>query len=190
MLDALWPELDPMVAMNSLNQTIYFLRRIFEPNYKDDLSAEYVHHDSDMVWLDSELVWARSAACWSVLRDISLPPTSTQTEELARLYRGRFALDFAYEEWAAPFRDALHASYLQVIETAVTADIAAGHFDRAIWVARRALEVDPEAEQLELCLVRLYRLTGSHAAAAEQYEHYAAVLRSELGVDPPPLDVL
>ena len=32
-LDALWPDLDPDVAINSLNQTIYFLRRVFEQDY-------------------------------------------------------------------------------------------------------------------------------------------------------------
>ena len=31
-IDALWPELAPDVAMNSLNQTVYFLRRVFEPD--------------------------------------------------------------------------------------------------------------------------------------------------------------
>ena len=29
-LDALWPELDPVDALNSLNQTVYFLRRVLE----------------------------------------------------------------------------------------------------------------------------------------------------------------
>ena len=29
-LDALWPELDPIDALNSLNQTVYFLRRVLE----------------------------------------------------------------------------------------------------------------------------------------------------------------
>ena len=32
-LEALWPDLEPVVAVNSLNQTIYFLRRAFEPGY-------------------------------------------------------------------------------------------------------------------------------------------------------------
>ena len=52
-LDALWPELDPEVAINSLNQTLYFLRRVFEENYSEDLSPGYVHHNSDVLWLDS-----------------------------------------------------------------------------------------------------------------------------------------
>ena len=51
-LDALWPELDPMDALNSLNQTVYFLRRVLEERYVDDLSPGYLHHDSDLIWLD------------------------------------------------------------------------------------------------------------------------------------------
>ncbi|HVA86968.1 MAG TPA: AAA family ATPase, partial [Candidatus Saccharimonadales bacterium] len=43
-LEALWPDSEPDTAMNSLNQTVYFLRRVFEPNYKEDVSAGYLHH--------------------------------------------------------------------------------------------------------------------------------------------------
>ena len=77
----------------------------------------------------------------------------------------------------SPYRDSLHAAYLEVIERAVTADTNAGAFDRAIALARRAVEVDPDAEHVELSLLKLYRRTGAHAAAAEQYSHYAAKLR-------------
>jgi DNA-binding SARP family transcriptional activator len=52
------------------------------------------------------------------------------------------------------------------------------------------MEVDPDAEHLELALLRLYRLTGAHSAAAEQYAHYSAMVREELGIEPPPLESL
>ena len=44
-LDALWPDFDPDVAGNSLNQTVYFLRRVFEPGFSDETSPGYIHHD-------------------------------------------------------------------------------------------------------------------------------------------------
>ncbi len=44
-LEGLWPELDPADALNSLNQTVYFLRRVIEEEYVDDLSPGYVHHE-------------------------------------------------------------------------------------------------------------------------------------------------
>jgi len=189
-LDALWPDLDPAVAVNSLNQTVYFLRRILEEDYVEDQSPGYIHHDSDVLWLDPELVTSDSARSWAFLMSLSQPPTPDEVDQLVDMYRGRFALDFEYEEWADSFRDSLHASYLEVVERSVRSDLASGHYDRGIRVARRALEVDPGAEQIEITLLRLYRLTGAHAAAAEQYSHYAAAMRDDLGVEPPALESL
>jgi DNA-binding SARP family transcriptional activator len=189
-LEALWPDLAPEVAVNSLNQTLYFLRRVFEPQYDEDLSPGYVHHDSDILWFDRELVRSRSVECRRLLRALPKHPSPEQVEQLADLYEGRFSLDFEYEEWASSHRDLLHASYLEVIEHAVIADIESGHHDRGIRLARRALDIDSSAENIEVALLRLYRLSGAHSAAAEQYAHYASVLRDELGIEPPPLDSL
>ncbi|MGZ9160545.1 MAG: BTAD domain-containing putative transcriptional regulator, partial [Candidatus Limnocylindrales bacterium] len=189
-LDALWPELDPEVAVNSLNQTIYFLRRVLEENYSDDLSPGYVHHDSDVVWLDQELVSSRSVECRRLVRNMPNRPSPDDVEALSITYRGRFALDFEYEEWGSSYRDSLHATYLEIVERSVLDDFTTGHHDRGIRVARRALEVDPGAEQIEVSLLRLYRATGAHSAAAEQYAHYAAMIRDDLGIEPPPLESL
>ena len=38
------------------------------------------------------------------------PTDSTSLVELVGLYRGRFALDFAYDDWANDYRDNLHAA--------------------------------------------------------------------------------
>ena len=189
-LDALWPDLDPEVAVNSLNQTVYFLRRVIEEDYSDDLSPGYVHHDTDVIWLDPQLVSSRSVACRELIKDMPVRPSPDDVDRLTLLYRGRFALDFEYEEWASAYRDTLHATYLEIVERSVLDDLTSGHYDRGIAVARRALAADPSAEQIEVCLLRLYRVTGAHSAAAEQYAHYAAVLREEVGIEPPPLDSL
>ena len=189
-LDALWPDLEPDIAVNSLNQTIYFLRRVFEPGFSEDLSPGYVHHDSDVLWLDGELVSSQSRKSRDAIRVAELDPSPENVEALSHVYVARFALDFAYEEWAGPYRDSMHAAYLEIIERAVISDTSVGAFDRAIGLARRALDADPDAEQIELSLLRLYRRTGAHAAAAEQYAHYAAVLRNDLGIEPPPLESL
>jgi len=176
--------------MNSLNQTVYFMRRVFEEDFNDDLSPGYLHHDSEVIWLDRELVSSASAACASTIRAMGPDPTPDEVESLSSQYTGRFALDFEYEEWTQAFRDWLHASYLQIVERAVAADLGTGHFDRGIRVARRALEVDPSAESVEVSLLRLYRVSGAHSAAAEQYGHYATRLKDELDVVAPPLEAI
>jgi LuxR family maltose regulon positive regulatory protein len=188
-IEALWPESDPAAALNSLNQTVYFLRRVFEPKYHEDTSPGYVDQGSETLWLDSELISSRSQVCRAILREVRGDPTPEQAISLAQQYHGRFALDFLYEDWAADYRDSLHAAYLRVIESALRLDMNSGHYGRGIEVAQLAVEAEPESEEIQLALLRLYRISGSLAAAAEQYGHYAQTLR-ELGVEPQPFGAL
>jgi DNA-binding SARP family transcriptional activator len=187
-LDGLWPEVDPDIAANSLNQTLYFLRRVFDPAYKEGISADYVKYEQDVIWLDQELVSSRSRRAIQALDGLDAHPSNAQLWEVLREYTGPFALDFAYDEWAASFRDALHIRFLEGVERLLIADLQAGGYEEAIALARAALAVERDADQLEVILVRLLRLSGSTVAAAEQYEHYARVMRSGLGVEPPPFD--
>jgi ATP/maltotriose-dependent transcriptional regulator MalT/DNA-binding SARP family transcriptional activator len=186
--EALWPNMDPDAGANSLNQSAYFLRHVLEPDANDDTSAGYLRSRADLIWLDRELVGCRSTDCSALIAAIRKDPSPQLVVQLAESYAGPYAVDFIYDEWASSFRGTLHASYLDRIERAITADTRAGAFDRALTVAQLALQADPEAERIELCLLRLYRRMGSHAAAAEQYVHYAAVMREQLGMEPPPLE--
>jgi DNA-binding SARP family transcriptional activator len=187
-LEALWPDAEPEVGANSLNQTLYFLRRVFDPAYKEDVSADYVHYEQDVVWLDSELLASRSSRAARALENASRRHAAEDLERLVSEYTAQFALDFAYEDWALGFRDSLHIRFLEVVERSLAVDASAGHFDRAIWLARKALDVDPDADQLEALLVRLYRLSKAYVAAAEQYAHYTRTLKTTLGIEPPPLE--
>ena len=189
-IDALWPDMDPAGGINSLNQTVYFLRRVFEPEYNEDLSPGYVHHESEILWIDRELVSARSQRCAELIALAHEATSAVAVDMLSDTYTGRYALDFMYEEWSNEYRDALHLGYLQVIESAVIADMESGRYARGIALARRALAVEPKLESLERSLLRLFRLAGAHSAAAEQYQHYATMLRDEAGIEPPPLESL
>jgi DNA-binding SARP family transcriptional activator len=188
-LESLWPDLDPASALNSLNQTVYFLRRVFEPNYREDESPGYLRLDGETMWLDVDLLDSGSRRCRDLIRVVSRELDPALVSELADLYRGKFALDFAYEEWAAAYRDNLHAAYLRVIEQAIRLDSNAGQFARAIAIAEQAATVEPESEDVQVALIRLYRLAGAFAAASEQYGHYSSSLKA-IGVEVPPLDVI
>jgi DNA-binding SARP family transcriptional activator len=188
-LEALWPDLAPSTALNSLNQTVYFLRRVFEPAFSEDLTAGYLGQDGEIVWLDRELITTASQACREMIRKLPGVPRPDEVLDLARRYEGRFALDFMYEDWASAYRDSLHAAYLRVVEAAVRLDADSGHYARGIEIAELAADVEPDSEELQVALLRLYRLAGSFAAAAEQYGHYAQTLR-DLGVEPQPFHTL
>jgi ATP/maltotriose-dependent transcriptional regulator MalT/DNA-binding SARP family transcriptional activator len=189
-IEALWPDMEPEQGANSLNQTAYFLRQVFEPKTDDDATAGYLNCRGDLMWLDEELISSRSSTCLNLIAASRRDDSPELVTELAETYTGRFASDFMYDDWACAFRETLHASYLDRVERSILLDTRNGEFDRAIAVAQLALAADPEADQIELCLLRLYRQIGAQAAAAEQYTHYASVLREQLGMEPPPLDSL
>ena len=182
-LDALWPEMEPDSALNSLNQTIYFLRRVIEADFHEDATPGYVRYEGDVVWLDTDLVTSRSRSARLVLASEAPLP-----QELFQAYPDRFATDFAYEEWAETHRNALHAAFLAQVEK-ITAHLGrSGNWAVATAVAQRALMIDPASDALEALLLRIYRDSGAQSAAAEQYEHYAATIRADLGLEPPKLD--
>ena len=189
-LDAMWPDIEPSAAINSLNQSVYFLRRVFEPEYSEESTAGYLHQDSDLIWLDDELVSSQSRECARLIAEFERHPDPKLAGRLSQEYSAKFALDFAYEDWSSGYREWLHVSYLRVVETQIREFVDLGQFDPGVTLARRAVEIDSENEDLELSLLRLLRSSGAHSAAAEQYSHYAGLLRRDLGIEPPPLDSL
>jgi DNA-binding SARP family transcriptional activator len=189
-LDALWPELGPETATNSLNQTIYFLRRVFEPGYREETSPAYVRFDGETVGLDGELIEATSETVRQLTARYRRLGSSEDLDLLVELYAAKFALDFSYEDWAASYRESLHAAVLEAMERGISRALDHGDLHKAIHLAQRVLAVDPEADEVELKLISLYRRSGAYAAAAEQYAHYSSFVRDELGGSPPPLDSL
>jgi DNA-binding SARP family transcriptional activator len=187
-MDALWPDLDPEQGSNSIHQTIYFLRRVIDPEYSAGVSPDYVHFESEVIWLDRELVHCQSWLCQGLLD--TRPAERGVLDELIRQYRGRFAADFPYEDWASGYRDNLHARFLGEVEKALMESGDPGDLRRRLWLGQQALSIDPEADAIEALVVRLYRQLGASAAAAEQYGHYASVQRDQLGVEPPRLEDL
>jgi DNA-binding SARP family transcriptional activator len=186
-LEALWPELGPDTAANSLHQTIYFLRRVFEPDYKEGLSAGYVLFDGEVVSLDPDLVDSASRGSWRLISQLRAGDHE-EAWRLLRMYRGKYALDFSYEDWAASYREHLHAAVLGIVEAEMLLCAESGRNDSAIGMAHAVLAIDPAADAIELALLRAYKRSGKPAAAAEQYAHYAAVVREELGAEAPLFD--
>ena len=188
-LESLWPDVDPEAALNSLNQTLYFLRRDIEPGYDDDYSAQYAHFESDLVWLDRELVSAESVGFQGrVSHALASPDDLDASASAVALYRGRFAPEFEYEEWASGWRELLHGQYLHLAETLMGRFIRDGRLLEAADLAVAILRVDTTADHFERELIWLYGTLGARSAAAEQYGHYAEVQRTEYGVEPPTFD--
>jgi DNA-binding SARP family transcriptional activator len=185
-LEVLWPDLSPDTAGNSLHQTIYFLRRVFEPDFREGLSAEYVAYDGEVVSLNPNLFDSTSQLCWRRLSGEA--DDRSAVESILTEYQGRFAIYFAYEDWASDYRDNLHAAVLAAAESTMSSALRVHDYATAIRLGHALLAIDPEADGVELSLLRAYKASGRSAAAAEQYGHYASFMRDEVGVEPIPFN--
>ena len=187
-LDELWPDLDPEAAANSLNQTLYFLRRDIDPWYTDGISADYVVNESELLWLDRDLVRVESVEFHRNATEILAEGRQAKDGPLLiRDYAGRFAPEFEYEEWAIGWRDRLHALYLHLVHASAQALTDAGDDEDALNVLLEATSTDPEALELETQLVQAYARLGAQGAASRQYRHFAEAFRREVGAEPPTL---
>jgi DNA-binding SARP family transcriptional activator len=183
-IDDLWPDADPASAINSLNQSLYFLRREIDPWYEDGVSPDYVEFAGDLVWLDADLVTSDATQFLSAAQRWTGGPVDELVEGL-RTYSGHFAPEFEYEEWALSFRSKLRSKFLETASTAVTRMVRTGELEGARTVAMLALEVDDTAIDLERLLVWLQWRIGARSAAKAQYEHVVRVDQLE-GLDPVP----
>jgi hypothetical protein len=123
-LEELWPENDPGSAANSLNQSLYFLRRDIDPWYEDDLAIEYVPFEGDLVWLDPEMVRVASADFLASLRSARRDLDGSTALTLISGYHGHFAPEFEYDEWAITWRTRVHVAFLEYTQGVVAALIA------------------------------------------------------------------
>jgi DNA-binding SARP family transcriptional activator len=186
-LDDLWPDADPVSATNSLNQSLYFLRRDLDPWYEDDVSVDYVAYEGEVLWLDQDIAVVASAQFLSDSRAIlGKMFTFEEAMELVDRYAGQFSPEFEYEEWAIGWRSRVHASFLEFVSAAVDRLIEVGNLGGARDIATKALRVDPTATDIEQSLIWLYSRLGATSAASAQYQHLVARYRAD-GLEPPTL---
>jgi DNA-binding SARP family transcriptional activator len=189
-IEDIWPDGDLDGGANSLNQSLYFLRREIDPWYEDDISPSYVAFGSELVSLDQELVQSDSSEFLKSSRALMSHPFDLgRGTDLIRRYRGHFAPEFEYEEWALGWRSRVHAAYLDFCGFSIRELAAVRDYRAACDFALTALSIDPDASDIERALVWLYSRAGAESAAERQYTHWARGQRAD-GLTPPSLNAL
>ena len=190
-LDGLWPDSEPHDALNSLHQALYYLRRSIDQWYEDSVSADYIVLESEIVYLDPELVAVDSVRFHrDAVAALSSPHQVSVAADVLATYRGMFAPEFEYEEWAIDYRHRTHALYLSLVHAVAESQLASGSYREAATSLAAALRIDPDAFELEGHLVRALWLQGTRAAAMEHYRHFAHAHQRELGLQAPRLEEL
>lgn len=90
------------------------------------------------------------------------------------------------QAWITVERERLHQLRLHVLEASAVRLAAAGHYGLALESALASLGADELRESAHATVIRVHLVEGNVAEARRAYDRYAALARSELGVEPSP----
>jgi DNA-binding SARP family transcriptional activator len=171
----LWPESDARRGRNTLNQTLYALRR--------DLGADDVVVGTTALALNPAVV---GCDLWEFERALA----AGRDEDAVGMYGGPFLAGFSiaglleFEEWSAEERRRLARAYEDALGRLAAAASAAGDRAQAVRWWRRLAAVAPLSTAAAAGLMRALAAAGDRAAALEHARIYTATVRAELDAAP------
>lgn len=198
LLDLLWPLFGPDDARNNLRRELSLLRGV--------LGGERLLADRQTIALDTAAVSGGQLEIdvhtfESLLAEVQAHDDSDDAVcaacagrlvTAARIYTDHFLAGFAlpdsapFDEWQFFHSERLRGLLATGLRRLAGQREATGQYDAALEYARRWLALDPLHEPAHRALMRLYGMTGQHAAALRQYDTLARALHIELGVAPEP----
>jgi DNA-binding SARP family transcriptional activator/ATP/maltotriose-dependent transcriptional regulator MalT len=188
---ALWPDLDEKAAANNLRVTLTYLLRLLEPWRSARESAYFVRFEGqaaalvtgerlrfDLDRFDDHVAQAARA-------EADGTPSLALGHHLAavELYRGELHEGVPEADWLMLEREHFRSRFVAAATRAGQLLVGRGDPDQAEPVARRAVEVDPWAEEAYGVLVAVALARGDRTAARRALDRSLAAL-ADLGVEP------
>ncbi len=187
-LDSLWPDSDPAAAVNSLNQTVFQLRRMFEPDQGDGDPPQYIYSSVDSVRLNPELVRSDLAELRDVSRAMEEATAPNVQAELGTrllgLVRGEFLSDLKYEDWVASAQLAVHADVRSCLLPIAEGAVPGLDESASVKAGRLLTLLDPFDETAHLAIVRSVAQSGRRRHARELLTAFAVRIHEELDEEP------
>ena len=175
---SLWPESSNPQALTNLRRELHHLR-----NEWPALDALIEAGIRTLTWRGEDGIV--DVVAFETAADRGLAGDRTALEEAARLYRGDI-LPEALGEWIDADRQRLHQRAEQVLSRMVDVCEHERAFGAAIQYAQQLIRLNPLDEGAWCALMRAHAACGERGAALHAYQHCAAVLKRELGVQPSP----
>lgn len=188
LMDTFWPDADEKAARNSLNVTLFNLRRAFKAEHDIDIvlfeDGAYRLNPAVDVWVDAdEFLCAIEAG---QKRDAPADESIAAFERAIALYHGDFMAEAPYEDWAAQTREWLRLMYLDALDRLSRIYLERGQYAACIGLCQLILAKDECREDAHCLLMRCYARQDQHHLALRQYEACVAALQRELSVTPTP----
>jgi DNA-binding SARP family transcriptional activator len=187
----LWPDLEERAAANNLRVTMTYLLRVLEPARSAREPAYHIRIDGQSVtlvtsdWLRIDADRFNEHVTRAARAESDGTPSLALEHNLAAvaLYRGEAHEGVADADWIALEREHFRVRFVAAATRAGELLVARGDVDEAERVARRAIEVDPWAEDAYAVLVSVALARRDRSAARRTLDRGLAAL-TDLGVEP------
>lgn len=187
-LEALWPNVDPESATNSLHQALHAAR------------SALAIPASPPGWATSVFLFRRNVLALAPpcgfrvdIHDFEQAVTIAQEQHdaerfraAAELYTGDLLPEDRYEDWASAPRDAFRSTYHRILRTWARVEESGGRVSHAIEVLQRLLASDPTDEGTYADLMRLYARLNQRHQALQLYVRLQLIMRREFEAEPEP----
>jgi DNA-binding SARP family transcriptional activator len=176
-LEALWPGEDPKRSRHRLYQAVRDARRLL---------GDAVASERDRYWLDRTLVRVDVDEIDALLEKVHQADdgrTGEKIEKALTLFRAEplAGCDYAWSEGEVR---SLRATYMELLEQAGRARLAAGDARGALEAAERALAIDVLNEASWRLALEAESRLGLRDAVAQRYELLCRLLDERLGLEP------
>ncbi|MFA7432029.1 MAG: AAA family ATPase, partial [Rhodospirillaceae bacterium] len=179
LMELLWGDRGDKQARHSLSQTLFSLRKAFGD------AADCLVTDGDGIMLAPDLVTV-DAREFQRLAANGNPEDLGAAAALCRgdLLQGLNVREIAYQDWLSSERTRFKELALTVYGRLCALHETHEDLDAAVQAAVRLVALDPLQESAHRTLMRLYAAQGRPAAALQQFETCAALLKRELDEEP------
>jgi len=180
--DALWPDSEGDSAQNTLQVSLYRLRKLLGRDDAIQVQDGKVRINREVCWVDA---WAFED---KAERLKALQPDAAQAESVAQqivgLYRGHLLAKEREQPWLLAPRERLRRQWLSVVKAMGERYEQQSEWAKASELYQRALDIEPLAEEIYRRLMICQRESGDPTEALGTYQRCCRQLSAVLGTRP------
>jgi LuxR family maltose regulon positive regulatory protein len=181
LIEAFWPHHPSGRQTANLHMAIYNLRRCLG---KDIILLEGSNYRLNPdIPLEVDVARFERAATVANGLPAGDPRRFFALTEAINAYTGPFLPEFA-SEWVVERRRDLEMRYLDLLTDHATEALVRDQPLRAVSTLRRALEIDPYRDSINVYYIEALGRLGRRGELVDHYQRYIRMLRDELGLDP------
>jgi DNA-binding SARP family transcriptional activator len=183
--DALWPDAEGDMQLQSLNTTLLRLRRLLDTPDAVFYQGGQLSLDTRYCWVDTwalERLLGEAETAWG--DDESADRALPLSEKALHIYKGGFLPQHIDDSWVIDMQDRLKEKMLQAIFRAGRYLENADHWNQSIKWYRKALVIDPLVEECYQRLMICYQQLGRKADGVSIYHRCCKILDTKLGMEP------